>query len=517
MMALYAANTSVLVVSPLSMLMKQNASVLDFGIGPITSFRLLNTDDGDIYGVLLQTGPKTAPTAWYLAWLSIDRFEELYSIQRLVHINELYANGVNLFDVNYYIEDHQLTLVVSTSLAWSANYQIDFVRANAETKPLLSIFSRVGATLADRPEDYTLTPLKVTTFMQAGALNSIHNRTLITVHDDHYVHVLGTPEYKGDANPTTHTLEWFNPQAKTLVFYAPTPKRLFHAKFFSELEVRDGQETPYVWLAHVVDEPESDGQVRSILRTTLFPEFGLGWERITPPPQEIATPITHEEPSAPADAPIAELSPDSTMKDFARSSGSSSDASASQPISSYDEVSVVNPLGLTGAPCRWNSQMNFTGDCSQARPFKTLQNRVGRGIRQIEVRSIPKVAWLTDFLPPDFSLRNWTTLAVNVIFSIESTTLSVFAMDEKLHTQYDVRVEEMNNFEMLGAAHRLEVSQNGLHALPIVEKHAWELESLDRYNSICEKLKDPSSLPPFELQVRYTPSTASSRPLTTLF
>lgn len=526
MMALYAANTSVLVVSPLSMLLPKNASVLDFGVGPITSFRLIDTEDGTLYGVLLQTGPKSAPTAWYWARIDIARYDEDYSVGHVSRLNDLYPAGVNIFDVNFYVEKYQVTLVISTSLASAPNFNIDFVSISGSSEPVMKTISRVGVSFAGMPDSYTPTPLKVTTFMQAGAMKSVNNRTLITLRDEHYVHVIGTPNSVNDASPETFTLEWFNPFAQTLTLYAPAPKRLFHATFFSELELRDGAEVPYVWLAHVIDEPESDGQSSSTLTTTLFPEFGYSWtEIIAPLPQQqepsnlnptdetnptdekipFADPIPVPDEKIPFADPIPVPDEKIPFADPipAPAKRASRASSASKPIASYSMVSVVNPLGLIGSPCRWNMNMNFTGDCSESRPFKTLESRVGSGIRQIEVRSIPKVAWLADFFPPDFSLRNWTTLAVNVIFSIESTTLRVYAMDEKIGTQYDVRVEEMNHFEMLGTAHRLEVSQNGLHALPIVEKHAWELESMDRYNTICEKLEDPSHLTPFELQVRH--------------
>lgn len=433
----------------------------------INHFRVIQNNANFVDAILVQTGDKDGNVDWYMGWMERVPFAQLFYITNVTHLNERYPKSTSINDVNYYFDkDGDFTLIISTITNGEDKYQIDFVRADNESYKLRTHVAQLNISASAKGAGDMETPLKITTFKQIGNDERI-NRTLIVLRDEHIVHVIDTPESSHFVRtPAQFELSWFNPSEKTLILRTPDAQRLFHAEFFSEVATRVGKDIPYVWLSYVTDEATKEREVTSVLQITLFPEFAVNW--LPPTPQNA-------------------------------SNENASDATSS--VSSPDLISVLNPLGLVGNPCPQNAKMNLTGDCSQARPSKMLKTEIGQGIRQLEVRNIPKVAWLKEFLPPGLSWQNWTTPSVNLLFIIEDTAMMIHAVDIKMGTEFEVRTELINQFELLGVAHRLAVSQNGLHALPIVEKYSWELESIERYNDICQKLKS-KNLTSFDALVR---------------
>ena len=524
---LFAGNQSVLVISDIPQITDKNETILSFGVGSISYFRPVLDSQHWLHAFILRTGGKNETQRWYLAKIETDTDgwgDTVLVVGDVLNLTSIFQKDVlSITDVHYYLNDGdgEIQYLVSKAMK-DGSFQIDFLHLSEQS---FSTFSQVDIRCEKLPcndnSAMTLVP-----FIQGGKVN----RSLIALHDQSIIHVIAPPVYNSSSSETTnYLLDWLDANAKTVVMKTEDPAdRLIHVSLFNEGALRWGNNAFYVWLAYVVDKGPQGGPVTSEFKMKLFPEFGIRWSPEDPSPSPTAdSPSEEHNPQVPGDnAPSHSSIPgdmespeaikEPSIANTPSGSVESPDNSTSSPPPetpiepprnpwSASLVSVLNPFGFVNDPCPWNKMMNSTttGTCSDARYTRVVEHVAnGNGIRQIEIRSIPAVEWLENFLPPGISLRHWATPAITIMFAIESTRLHIYAMDPKWGSELEIRLEEINKFEMMGIGHRLVVSRNGLHALPIVEKYRWELESINRYNDICEKLADKKNLNSFELQVR---------------
>lgn len=503
LMVLYAANRSVLVVSDMSFVFEDYIpTTLDFTAhingSDISYFRLVFGRHNNLEAVILMTSNHT----WLLA--SIGSYSTpptspptsttsqppapsaSYPVYFVKAVRALDLPSLNVSDVNYVydIDSDQISLAISRIVAADGGLEplhhlvsFHIVDFNDTSLPL-DTFSELKITANNKPSGYKFAPIHFLPFTQAGSTPE-QNRTLLALNDDYIVHIISPPFYNASSRGLEeHSLEWFDATAKTVLFKAPDGEALWQVILNPEVTVRAGKEVPLVWLYYTTgSDIAGSNEVESGVVAILLPEFAVNW--------------------------------------------TSTHSSASSPLSDPSLISLLNPLGLINPPCAWNLKMNFDGTCGQSRPSRTLTTEVGQGIRQIAIRNIPHVDWLDGLSLPFMttgmssstsfnlsSLSNMSTSPVTVIFVLHYTTVNVFAMDVKADTPYEVREERINSFQLTGIGHQLTVSQNGIHVLPIVAKPGWELYSTYRYNGICKRLENPSSLTAFEAQVR--PKSQSS-------
>lgn len=466
MLALYAGNRSVLVSSNLSLLSAKKESILAFGVGEIASFRLVVDNLYNLHAIILKTGDEDEVNEWYVAWIDVVG-ESQFIVAQVFNLTDFYqSRSQKVNDVDYYIDGKESFNFVVSKIAESTEaespYQIDFIRISPAND--ISILSRLNITYESNYNKTIHTPILVNRFIQAGK-NESKNRTLIALHDDHIIHLVTPPSQTSSKEfsfaSMDYSLSWTDPVAKTIVMRTAETERLNHISIFSEDSIRVGRAIPYVWLAYVT-ESAREGNITTRFDITSFPEFAVDW----------------------------------------LPTGSSQSSDAPRNPWSQALISMLNPFGFIDPPCPWNDMMNSTatGLCTDPRLTRKIQES-SDPVGQIEVRNIPELQWTNAVVTSGLSLQNTTVPALTVLFSIESTQLHVYGMRAAENSDNDINLEEINLFDMNGIAHKMAVSPNGLHVLPIVKKHRWELEAMNRYYQICELAKKPD-LDPFEKAVR---------------
>lgn len=280
--------------------------------------------------------------------------------------------------------------------------------------------------------------LKLGSFLQMGATSNT-NRTLITIHDGSTIRTILPPVRNTSIprqplpTPYEFTLDWNDAYAPSTM-YKFEVGQAFHAQFFSEVHLRAGLSVPYLWLSSVVDVTQISEKT-SVVELRMFPEFGKDWSGAT----------------------------------------------------------TLNPFAISSPPCEYNRMWNDSGVCKE-RPSRVLFTMPSVIVHDMQVRSIPSAPWLENFFPPGFPGSNWTTPAVSAVFIVERAFMRVYGITPVVKDAFATIVEEMNLFSLLGDSHRLAVSENGLHALPIVEKPKWEIDSINRYADICDMVKNETGL-----------------------
>ncbi|CUG89279.1 ABC transporter, putative [Bodo saltans] len=171
-----------------------------------------------------------------------------------------------------------------------------------------------------------------------------------------------------------------------------------------------------------------------------------------------------------------------------------------------------NPLGLpdtygtSAFPCHFDTQVYFYDN--ETRTYRCQ-------VRVTATYAMPAYGNVTDLLARIIVPRSATTTGQQttnnggtndnigpgimtdhaLIFASQGDTVSVFAMYSGAvndSNYFGLVFQPYNEVSFLGNVSNIYVSENGMHMLTAVDRHAWELESQTRYTEICERLaKDP--------------------------
>lgn len=466
------------------------AHILDAGIGPLRSFRAVSLPDQDgelqLSSLLLQTMPVTGASDWYLAevvksWRVVnDSYSRVYSLGKVHRLSDIFECDYIEDSFSFATESMDIILAVSAIKTSSDELarSVQFAKLSEPDEPN-SIFPYASIDISTSAgSGVSIDSLHLVPFLQAGQNETLLNRTLLALHSSNIVHAVLPPTPPVAGSPKqTFALQWDDSMARTVLFRVENDEeKIFHLELASEPASRPDVASPYVWIYTIVDFLADSGAKTSRFNARCLAEFAtFDW-------------------SVPGTSPVS--TPIETQPEVGVNTNAWQKTSFDSLQTSADLVSVLNPLGLEFAPCPWNRMMNTSGHCQDERPNKLLFQEEGIIIRDMAVRNIPKNSWFAKILPPPYDAV-WYSTAITTIFFVEDTKMHVYGLLPGLDNtpehpnsgKYDTRLEPMNSFNMMGIANRLTVSPNGLHAVPVVSKHDWELESSARLAEICAEVQ----------------------------
>jgi ABC-type multidrug transport system ATPase subunit len=147
-------------------------------------------------------------------------------------------------------------------------------------------------------------------------------------------------------------------------------------------------------------------------------------------------------------------------------------------------MQVWNKLNATEPP-------NSMFVSRQLRGRRALKNSFPSVTRAVE-RFVTDV-YLPQPLPSAVNIWPLEKPAHSAIFVLSDKTLEVFGLAPLPFTPFDIAFQKMSEFAFVGPVKDLVISPNGLHVFANVFRHRWELESMDRFVDICQKLDDPNT------------------------
>lgn len=85
----------------------------------------------------------------------------------------------------------------------------------------------------------------------------------------------------------------------------------------------------------------------------------------------------------------------------------------------------------------------------------------------------------------------------NMLFlSTDRNNVFIYGAQQKLcsnYTSYDIIVNEFNKMAMIGGILDIHVSDNGMHFMASITRQRWELQTIQRYQEVCDLLKKDSN------------------------